>query len=353
MQKKLILMTLMALFVGLMTTSAQDDDGSFRVWSPIDGVATLDMAVDDEGMLAWELQVTGFHTDACEFDLMTEVNQFEDNLDIQIYREIPITVTCLREDTPFETTILTGMPLDEFPQYITINDQVWELILSDDESPSADNMPAFEEVALFGAVIDDVVMTLIEAEDEDSQDRYALELMGSHGVGCEVPLVYTVRQLAESTLVGVYSPLPELTACPAVIVILEETVEIPATLLGMDTLIRVNEYIIDEMETQAMSDANKVMTNINSVTVNVMESSPMQMSLDINGEHPDGCDYPVMVDQERDGNTITVTVYREVPLDVMCPMMLNPYEATISLDGTFESGSYTITVNGVSQSVDI
>ncbi len=346
MQKQFILIMMIALLMGLMTTSAQDDESSVRVWSPIESVVTSATAVDDGEMVAWELTITGYHTDACEFDLFTEVAQYENNLDIQLYREIPIAVTCLREDVPFETTVLTGMPFDEIPPYVIINDQVWDVVFPDENV-------LFEELTLFGAVIDDVTVTFIEAEDEDSQDRYALGLSGSHAVGCDVPLVYAVRQLAESTLVGVYNPLPELTACPAVIVILDETIEIPATLLGMDTLIAVNDYIINELETQTMSDTSKVMTNINSVTVNVMESSPMQISIDVNGEHPDGCDYPVMVDQEQDGNDITVTIYRQVPLDVMCPMMLNPYEATISLDGTFESGTYEITVNGVTQSVDI
>lgn len=346
MQKQFILITMIALLIGLMTTSAQDDESSFRVWSPIESVVTSAIAVDDGEMVAWELMITGYHTDACEFDLFTEVTQYENNLDIQLYREIPITVTCLREDVPFETTVLTGMPFDEIPPYVVINDQVWEVVFPDENV-------LFEELTLFGAVIDDVTVTFIEAEDEDSQDRYALGLSGSHAVGCDVPLVYAVRQLAESTLVGIYNPLPELTACPAVIVILDETIEIPATLLGMDTLIAVNDYIINELETQTMSDTSKVMTNINSVTVNVMESSPMQMSIDVNGEHPDGCDYPVMIDQEKEGNDITVTIYRQVPLDVMCPMMLNPYEATIQIDGEFESGTYEITVNGVTQSVDI
>ena len=102
-----------------------------------------------------------------------------------------------------------------------------------------------------------------------------------------------------------------------------------------------------------MSDTSKVMTNINSVTVKVMESSPMQISIDVVGEHPDGCEFPVIVDQSRSGNTIKVEIYREVPNDVMCPMMLNPYEGTIKLNGSFTSGTYTINVNGTTQKVDL
>ena len=86
-------------------------------------------------------------------------------------------------------------------------------------------------------------------------------------------------------------------------------------------------------------------TNITNVDVIVMESFPMQVSLHITGEQPDGCDFPVIVEQVREGNTVTVSIYRDVPMSVMCPMMLVPYDDTIRLDGTFEPGDYVFTVN--------
>lgn len=86
-------------------------------------------------------------------------------------------------------------------------------------------------------------------------------------------------------------------------------------------------------------------STITNVDVIVMESFPMQVSLHITGEQPDGCDFPVIVEQVREGNTVTVSVYREVPLTVMCPMMLVPYDDTIRLDGTFEPGDYVFQVN--------
>ncbi len=86
-------------------------------------------------------------------------------------------------------------------------------------------------------------------------------------------------------------------------------------------------------------------TTITSVDVIVMESFPMQVRLHVRGEQPDGCDFPVIVEQVREGNMVTVSIYREVPLAVMCPMILLPYEDTISLDGNFEPGDYVFQVN--------
>ena len=352
MLKRCLSLLFMILIMGVMTVVAQDDESTFRVWSPIDSITAGWVEVtdeDDNDTLALELTITGHHTDACDLDLMTEQASYENNIDIQVYRELSPAMTCLREDTDFETTLVLDTPLAEIPSHIIINDQVWEMTLPEGDTVSTDDLPTFEELTLVGAVIDDVVASFIDGEEA----VYELALQGSYGVGCDVPLIYSVRDLADSTFIGVFNPVPELAVCPAMIIILDETIEIPATLFGDDTLVAVNTFVINQLETQTMSDSIKSLTNINTVSVNVMESSPAQISLDLAGEHPDGCQLPVVVNQSRNGNSITVEVYREVPADMMCPMMLNPYEATIKLDGTFASGAYTITVNDVTESVDI
>jgi inhibitor of cysteine peptidase len=94
-------------------------------------------------------------------------------------------------------------------------------------------------------------------------------------------------------------------------------------------------------------------TNILDVDVAVLESFPVQLRLTIKGEQPDGCDYPVVVEQERDGEIVTVDIYRNVPMGVMCPMILITYNETFSLEGGFEAGTYTISVNGYMVEVKI
>jgi hypothetical protein len=351
MQKRWLTLLLIMLYVSVMTVVAQDEESSFRVWSPIDSITanlTKDITRDGE-ILVLELMITGKHTDACMLELMTEQASYDTHLDIQIYRKLSPSMSCLRQDTPFETTIVLDRSLSEMPSHIIINDQVWAVTLPEGDTISTDDLPTFEEVTLVSVMVDDVIMTRIDGENP----VYEIALTGSHGVGCDVPVIYSVRELAESMAISVFNPMPELAICPMMIIILDETIEISATLIADDTLVTVNTTLINQLETQAMSDSIKVMTNINSVTVNVMESMPMQISLNIAGEHPDGCQLPVVVDQSRNGNTIQVDIYREVPADMMCPMMLNPYDATIKLDGTFDAGGYTITVNEVTRSVDI
>ncbi len=60
----------------------------------------------------------------------------------------------------------------------------------------------------------------------------------------------------------------------------------------------------------------------------------------------DGCNFPVQIEQRQDDHDVYVTLYRDMPLNVMCPAVLRHYEQTITLDGTFVSGeTYTIHVN--------
>ncbi len=97
----------------------------------------------------------------------------------------------------------------------------------------------------------------------------------------------------------------------------------------------------------------QVLTVIQQVDAMQLESFPAQISLHVTGYQPDGCTYPVMVDQSREGNTVTVRIYRELPPDILCTMQLVPYDETIKLDGSFEPGEYTIDVNGTIVTVTV
>ncbi len=88
------------------------------------------------------------------------------------------------------------------------------------------------------------------------------------------------------------------------------------------------------------------LTVIEKVETTVSASVPASVTLQVSGYQPDGCKFPAQVQQTRVGNDVTVKIFRIVPVDVMCTMQLNPYNDTITLEGTFESGDYTIDVNG-------
>lgn len=93
--------------------------------------------------------------------------------------------------------------------------------------------------------------------------------------------------------------------------------------------------------------SNRSLTVIEQVETLVLEADPYQITLNVTGYQPDGCDLPVIVEQSRDGSTVYIEIYRELPPDLFCTMQLVPYAETIKLEGGFESGTYQINVNGV------
>ena len=98
---------------------------------------------------------------------------------------------------------------------------------------------------------------------------------------------------------------------------------------------------------------SEVLTVVEKVDALIMESYPAQISLHVTGYQPDGCTFPVQVEQTREGNMVSVKIYRILPPDIMCTMQLVPYDENIKLDGSFESGEYTIDVNGMVVTVNI
>lgn len=94
-------------------------------------------------------------------------------------------------------------------------------------------------------------------------------------------------------------------------------------------------------------------TIIEKVEARVLESFPAQIQLVVTGAQPDGCDLPVIVEQQRGENTVTVEIYRLGDPAMMCAAVLIPYQETIMLDGSFEPGTYAITVNDYKLEVEV
>jgi hypothetical protein len=87
--------------------------------------------------------------------------------------------------------------------------------------------------------------------------------------------------------------------------------------------------------------------HVDSVDVRVMESSPPQASAHVRGVLGDGCASFHSLEQQRSGNTVTVTILRERPRDAVCTQIAKLYEDDIPLQGTFLPGDYLVRVNGV------
>jgi len=89
---------------------------------------------------------------------------------------------------------------------------------------------------------------------------------------------------------------------------------------------------------------------ITGVQIMMMESWPLQASVQIDGELGDGCTELGPITTERDGETFTVTVKTTRPADAVCTMELRFFSETVALDiEGLEAGTYTVDVNGVTE----
>lgn len=83
---------------------------------------------------------------------------------------------------------------------------------------------------------------------------------------------------------------------------------------------------------------------LNSMTVNIMESFPLQVSVDLTGDLPDGCTKIRNIDSSREGDVFTIDITTQKPngQDV-CTQVLTPFEETVELDVQgLPAGEYTV-----------
>jgi inhibitor of cysteine peptidase len=86
---------------------------------------------------------------------------------------------------------------------------------------------------------------------------------------------------------------------------------------------------------------------VEEVDVLILESFPPQAVAHVRGILGDGCSEFHSLEQERSGNTVTVTILRERPRDAICIQIGKLYEERIPLEGQYPAGQYVLHVNDV------
>jgi len=104
--------------------------------------------------------------------------------------------------------------------------------------------------------------------------------------------------------------------------------------------------------------ANPIRRDYHQITTIELVQEGETTYLVIKGDFPDGCDMPTVVNTERIGATWFVDMYREMPFDVMCPMVLVSYEQKIDASVLFEADengntASLIVINGMIYGLDL
>ncbi len=319
--------------------------------------------------------VTGVHLDGCMAPLIAQQVQQGEALVITLLPDPDapqMGVPCTNTPQPFALDVLVeqqyesiaaldGLVLDVNGYAVRVFGQT--ILTGDTPVPTQGTAaPAESRTVQLDPLVNSplVVELAVVVVNDTSASGFGVQVSGYFPDGCEAPLVarQVVDENTRTLRVSIYRLLPDaFMACPAVLWRYDAMLPLEAPLEGLYTL-DVNGLIVRydfsaQREIPEGMSMARVLHQIDSVEALILESFPPQVNLLVRGIQPDGCMYPVLIDQQRDGDTITVEIYRELPPDIMCTMQIVAYEETISL-GALESGrTYTISVNGFTLQVTL
>ncbi|MDX1992288.1 MAG: hypothetical protein SF029_07855 [bacterium] len=347
------------------------------------------------------LQISGYAPDGCDFPPVETISYLGGWASIGLFREVPADVMCPMNVLPFEYTVTldlrrlieSGRFIEDvaYTHYaIEINDYVALLTID-----FAELIPTERQLMEVDAV---EVLTL-----ESFPPQTALQISGINADGCVLPIRARVVPAEQGQLnVEVYRPSPGRLNCPINVrawtynftYLLEPSPTLPPGsyryhVNGVEGVLEISGSEFPATltpfpppaqqmpgtptpppsprggqaggnptapplprgarATPPSTIANRAYHVINDVDVLIMESfppsAPPQVSLEITGYIPDGCTAETQLVQRQTGNTITIELYRELPPDAMCPMVISDYQENIAL-GALRPGRYTINVNG-------
>ena len=111
--------------------------------------------------------------------------------------------------------------------------------------------------------------------------------------------------------------------------------------LDVDNILQ--EPMIGDQEGGAGPDPAGSIVYLDEMTVNLMESFPVQVSVTLSGKLPDGCTSIQSAESTREGQTFTVILTTQRPAGKMCTQALVPFEKTVGLDVYgLPAGDYTV-----------
>ena len=104
-------------------------------------------------------------------------------------------------------------------------------------------------------------------------------------------------------------------------------------------------------ETEEPIDLENVIigeATVESISIMILESFPVQVSVNVTGYLGDGCTTLGDIDTTQEDNTFFVSIATQRPGDAICTQQLVGFEESVSLDVEgLPAGTYTVDVNGV------
>jgi hypothetical protein len=321
----------------------------------------------DEGLT---LSITVVQNDGCDFPLLVEQRHGETGnvLLIDVKRDIAALTNkeCVSEPVTTELEVQIEGDLVELLLTETDADRLY-LVVNDVYFYAPIERAVTSELQT--VVREDLGINAASIEQGENEGEFFLVVEGMWNSTCLSPEI--IRQTVDGNTLNVeifklVPRMPSTRECPQTLVAPTYSGRIPVQMGSSDTetITPTGSFVIDVNGNQFTYDfdtatqgemvveGTPVDVVIESAEVLILESFPPQLSLQIVGYHPDSCEFPVIVEQTVEENTITVHIYRELPPNVRCASAIVPYEENLNL-GSFDPGTYTIDVNGTILEVEL
>jgi len=280
------------------------------------------------------LRISGVQPDGCDFPVAVTLTQpAEDAVYVTIVREIPVTVDCPDEVIDYETMV--ELP-EDLPASTTVEVNRWAGLLID-RLDDGWTLQQGQRQSLIVVNVDEIVTETGEA---------ALQVEGTFMDGCETALRSRVEQETDTLVVQVYRVfVPEIQSCPVMIldyrtIITFDEVE-PGDYAYTVNGIGLGVLMINEPEPDR---ANRVPHVIETVSATVEDGAIVVNAV---GFIPDGCESETLREVTVDDETAQVTLYRNIPPGVMCPMNIVDYDETFTLDDVSPEEITQVSVNKI------
>ncbi|TDI77543.1 MAG: hypothetical protein E2O84_00845 [Bacteroidetes bacterium] len=100
----------------------------------------------------------------------------------------------------------------------------------------------------------------------------------------------------------------------------------------------VNEYVVSPVPFESAD-----------IRVGTRENGTAPVEILVKGAFPDSCTELHGANQTRTNSEVIVNIQARRPVNAVCASVMRPYRFYLTIDGTFESGRYTLDLNGVRQ----
>lgn len=121
---------------------------------------------------------------------------------------------------------------------------------------------------------------------------------------------------------------------------------IGAGLLVVITILFTLQSPDNKRDAPGEANMERFRLQIAQVQLRVMESSPVQGVVEVQGIIPDACSTVREPEVSRSGNTVTIQIFGERPRDRACAQVIRVYQQNVPL-GALQPGDYVLHVNDV------